>query len=920
MWPVETKEGSVVLSIGTGSVPPPTQAHAPGIRRYLLAFLSVLTAIPVLWLGQSYATHTADSDRRGHDQALTSLASGVARQLDMMLESRCRDLEVLAGGLQVLGELDGPRVQAMMSEHLDRSRYFTGTYVADAAGNSLVRAPSRNPDGSPAQPGNYRDRDYYQELVRTQRTSISRVQLGRVTHAVNIQIATPVFSTDRKLVGYVEGSVELDTFGTLVRNAAAQLGGSRVVVLDSSSRVVADSSASDHAGIERLSSAPVFARQPSRPLLTSEPDEHGEVMRAALEPGGSLLPRWRVVAAESQQRIDENARRTRDQTWVTAAALWLVVFLLAVAVTDRFGRRLAELAATVSAIGRGDFERRARPSGRWEPREFAVLNTQIGAMAERLSHQRRELEVAVRDRTAELAEVNERLTILVDALERADDGIEITGPDARFIYVNPAYQRITGYSAAELVGKKPAMLRSTAHDASFYDAIWQRVSSGQVYSGVLVGRRKDGTHFDQELTVWPIVERSGAITHFVGLRRDVTERRRTEHALRVSERMASVGTLAAGVAHEINNPLTYVLLNLNYLRDQVVEARHGGRANGERMELAVDRALEGAERVSAIVKDLRTLSRPDDRSIKPLQPCALVASALRMVGNDIRHKATLVEDIQPVPYVLGNEAQLSQVFLNLLVNALQSLEDDVARPAEIGVRIGTDELGRVVVEVTDTGCGIPREHLHRIFDPFFTTKPVGLGTGIGLALCHSTVKAMNGEILVESTVGAGSRFRVILPSLPDDMAFTPSEPISTQTARRTVPPQRVLVMDDDRAVGEALLQGLGQHDVTVVGSAEAGLEAVKAGTFNLILCDVMMPVMTGIDFYQRLSEVDPAQLDRVVFITGGVLTDSARSFLDRHAVSCLEKPVSIEQLEAVVARFADDSKSAREAPRAERLA
>jgi PAS domain S-box-containing protein len=908
------------VSQGPGSIPLPVQGRAPGIRRYLLAFLSILTAIPVLWLGQSYASHTADSDRRGHDQALTSLARGVARQLDMMLESRRRDLEVTAGSLEVLGELDGPRVQALLGEHLARSRYFTGTYVADAAGNSLVRAPSRNPDGSLAQPGNYRDRDYYQELVRTHRTSISRVQLGRVTRSVNIQIATPIFSADRRLIGYVEGSVELDTFEALVRSAAAELGGSRVVVLDSTSRVVADSSTSGHSGPERLSSAPVFSRAPTEPLLTSERDEHGEVMRAALEPGGSLLPRWRVVAAESQQRIDENARRTRAQTWATAAALWLVVFLLAVAVTDRFGRRLAELASTVSAIGRGDFERRAKPSGRWEPREFAVLNTQIGAMAERLAHQRRELEIAVRDRTAELAQVNDRLTILVDALERADDGIEITGPDARFIYVNPAYQRITGYSAAELVGKTPAMLRSAAHDAGFYDAIWQRVSAGQVYSGVLVGRRKDGTHFDQELTVWPIVERSGAITHFVGLRRDVTERRRTEHALRVSERMASVGTLAAGVAHEINNPLTYVLLNLNYLRDQVVEAQHGVRGNAERMELAVDRALEGAERVSAIVKDLRTLSRPDDRSIKPVDPCALLASALRMVGNDIRHKASLIEDIRPVPYVLGNEAQLSQVFLNLLVNALQSLEDAPARPAEIGVRTGTDERGRVVVEVTDTGCGIPHEHLHRIFDPFFTTKPVGLGTGIGLALCHSTVKALNGDILVDSTVGAGSRFRVVLPSLPDEVAFAPSEPISTKTARRTIAPQRVLVMDDDRAVGEALRQGLGHHDVTVVGSAEAGLDAIKAQNFDLILCDVMMPVLTGIDFYQRLAQADPEQLDRVVFITGGVLTDSARSFLDRHAVSCLEKPVSIEQLEAVVTRFADASKTAHEPPRAERLA
>jgi PAS domain S-box-containing protein len=891
------------LSPGTGSIPPAaTAAFAPGIRRYLLAFLSVLTAIPVLWLGNSYATRTADSDRRGHDQALTALSRSVARQLDMMLESRSRDLEVLAGSVEILGELEGPRVEALLTQHLERSRYYTGTYVADAAGNSLVRSPSRYPDGTLAAQESYRDRDYYRDLVRTQRTAISKVQWGRVTHKVNIQIASPVFGADRALAGYVEGSVELDSFGALVRSAATQLDGCRVVVLDAASTVVADSSPTTLAGTDELSGAPVFALFTSRPQLTSARDERGEVMRAALEPMGSLLPNWRVVAAESQRRIDENARRARNQTWATAAGLWLVVFLAAVAVTDRFGRRLAELAATVSAIGRGDFGRRANPPRRWEPREFAVLHTQIGAMAERLAHQRRELELAVAERTAELAEVNGRLTILVDALERADDGIEITGPDARFIYVNPAFERITGYRAAELIGQMPAMLRSDAHDAPFYEAIWQRVSSGQVYSGELVGRRKDGTLFDQELTVWPIVARSGATTHFVGLRRDVTERRRTERALRVSERMASVGTLAAGVAHEINNPLTYVMLNLNYLRDEIVEAQLGSSAKVERIRLAADRALEGAERVSAIVKDLRMLSRPDDRSIKPLDPCAVLASALRMVGNDIRHRAQLVEDIRPVPAVLGNAAQLSQVFMNLLVNALQSLEEASLRPAEIRVRTGTDERGRVVVEIADTGSGIAPEHLHRIFDPFFTTKPVGLGTGIGLALCHSTVKAMNGEILVESGLGVGSRFRVLLPSAGELREVT--SPPSSETVRRTVARQRVLVMDDDRAVGEALRQALAQHDVTVVTSAEAGLEAVKAGAFSVILCDVMMPGMTGIDFYEALASVEPSQLDRVVFITGGVLTERARHFFDGHTVPCLEKPVSVEQLDVVVARLA----------------
>jgi PAS domain S-box-containing protein len=874
------------------------------VRVYLLAVLSVFTAIPVLWLGSTYATRTAESDRRAHDQALVNLAQSVARQLDTMLEGRCRDLEVLAGSIEVLGELQGPRTQALLTRHWERSNYYTGSYIADAAGNSLLRAPASAFDASAGHEGSYADRDYYLELVRTKRTVISKVQRGRFLHSVNIQIATPIFDAHRDLLGYAEGSVELEQFAAMVQNSAALLAGSRVVVLDGASSVVADSASKRHVGSAKASSAPIFDLKTARPLRTSALDERGELMRAAFEPGGASLPAWRVVAMRSQRGIDENARRTRNEAWLTAGALWLLVFLVGAVVAGRFGRRLADLADTVSAIGEGDFKRRAEPVRRWEPREFGVLITQVAAMAGRLSRHTRELETVVHDRTVKLAEVNERLTFLVNALERADDGIEITGPDARFIYVNPAFQRITGYHAGELIGRTPALLRSSAHDTAFYEAIWQRVSSGQVYSGTLIGRRKDGELFDQELTVWPIVDQSGAIMHYVGLRRDVTARLRTERALRVSERMASVGTLAAGVAHEINNPLTYVLLNLTYLRDQLVQGRHGAKPKAERLELAVDRALEGAERVSSIVKDLRTLSRPDDSSIKPVDPRALLDSALRMVGNDIRHRARLIEDFRPVPRVMANEAQLSQVFLNLLVNAVQALDGITTRPAEITVTTGTDERGFAFVGVGDTGCGIPAEHLHRIFDPFFTTKPVGLGTGLGLAVCHSTVKAMQGEIQVESVVGAGSHFRVVLPPARDAALELPRA-VSRESVRRTLSAQRVLVMDDDLAVGEALRQALSTHDVTVVGSARAGLDAVKGGAFAAIFCDVMMPVMTGIQFYEELSGLAPAQLGRVVFMTGGVLTDSARTFLEKRGVPCIEKPISIDQLETALGKLVD---------------
>jgi PAS domain S-box-containing protein len=793
--------------------------RAPGIQRYLVALLGVLTAVPVLLLGHGHATRVAESDRRRHDESLVALAEAVTGQLGTMIESRCRDLEVLAGNVEALGELRGPRVDALLERHRQRSRYYSDTRIGDA-------------DGAP-------------------RTTISGVHRGKSADTVNVQIAAPIVAPNRGLSGYVVGSLELGSFAELVRRTAVRVPGSRVVVLDAGSRVVADSTSERNGGTDRLAAAPLFRSAAPRGLA-SEPDEHGVPMRAAVEPAGALLAGWRVVAAESQQSIDDNARRLRNETWAAAAVVWLLVFLVGGAVVSRFGRRLSELEAVAN------------------------------------------------ERATELASVNARLTLLVNALERADDGIEITDPNARFIYVNPAFERITGYSMGEVVGKTPALLRSGTYDVELYEEIWRRINSGKVYSGAFAGRRKDGTLFDQELAVWPIHGDDGKITQFVGLRRDITARRRTEQALRVSERMASLGTLAAGVAHEINNPLTYVLLNLRFLREHLEELGRDAGGRRERVRLAVDRALEGSERVNAIVKDLRMLSRPNDRSTTALDPRVLLESALRMVGNDLRHRGRLVRHFEPVPEVLANEAQLGQVFLNLLVNAVQALEGRPVAESEIVVRTATDDAGRAVIEIGDTGNGIPPEHLQRIFDPFFTTKPVGLGTGIGLSLCHGTVKALNGEIQVESEIGKGSLFRVLLPAAPSD-TFTRAEEAPTASKRRPPQPQKVLVMDDDRAVAEALRQALADHDVTLVSCAEAGLAAVRSARFDTVLCDIMMPGMTGIDFYERL---DAGERKKVVFITGGVLTEAARRFLDEAQAPCLEKPVSVEELERALKRTA----------------
>jgi len=865
---------------------------ALGIKTYVFVLLSVLTAIPVLWLGSQHAARVGENDLHQYDQALSTIARSVARQFDQMLETRCRDLELLASGVEVLGGPEAPGARELLVRHWLRSGYYTGTYLGDVDGNALYRVTEQNPDGTLEQAANYADRDYFRSLRRTEQTTVSMVQMGKVLGTLNVQIAAPIFDHAHRLVGYSEGSVSLDAFSELVRRVATEVPGSRVIVLDSGARVVADSNANGSEQLTDLSAVPLFRDFGSQAAVRTALDEHGAEMRAALQPVGPLLAGWRVVAAKSQAAIAGQSNLTRNQTWATALVAWLLVVALSGAVAIWFGRRISDLADTVSAIGKGDFSRRATAARHWEPQELRVLIEEVGATADKLSKHTGSLETMVQERTQALAQVNERLLTLIDALERAGDGIEITDPQARFIYVNPAWEKLTGYSRSEVFGRTPALLRSGAKPEAFYDAIWQKIVRGEVYYGGFAGKRKDGTLFEQELTVWPVQNRDGELVHIVGLRRDVTEKTRTEQALRISERMASVGTLAAGIAHEINNPLTYILISLRFARTEL------DRPNADRPQIgeALERAIEGAERVSAIVKELRVFSRPDDRTLKAVDPRQVLDSALRMVDNDIRHRAHLVRDFRAVPHVLGNDARLSQVFLNLLLNAVQALESCARERSEITVRTSTDDRGFAVIEISDTGVGIAPEHLNKIFDPFFTTKPVGLGTGIGLSICHGIVKSMNGVIEVESKLGRGSSFRVRLPRAPESARPAPA-PAAGSPGARSIARLRILIVDDDQRVAEAMRQTLSHHDVTLADGAESALRALENAEYDAILCDVMMPETTGIDFFVRLSESHPAQCSRVIFITGGVLSENARLQLQRNRALCLYKPVTGEELE-----------------------
>jgi signal transduction histidine kinase len=392
------------------------------------------------------------------------------------------------------------------------------------------------------------------------------------------------------------------------------------------------------------------------------------------------------------------------------------------------------------------------------------------------------------------------------------------------------------------------------------------------------------------------------------------EKRTIQEQLLISERMASMGTLAAGVAHEINNPLSVVTGNLHLLRadlDELTRRVAPGQGNPVLAEVrprlaalqeAVRDAEEASERVRSIVQDLRVFSRPEDDRREALDIHRVLESSLRMARNELRQRARVILKFGSVPLVDGNDGRLGQVFLNLIVNAAHAIPE--GRVGQNAITIATRAEGAmVVVEVSDTGSGIPPEIMPRIFDAFFTTKPIGVGTGLGLAICHRLVTAMNGRIEVESQAGAGTTFRVFLPRARSGRTQETAVPRPAPApAGRTC---SILIVEDEPALGRVLERLLAPHEVTAVTRASDALARIRAGeTFQLILCDVMMPEMTGMDFHAELAKTHRAVADKIVFMSGGAFTVSARSFLESIPNRRLDKPIDTARLRRLVEEVA----------------
>jgi signal transduction histidine kinase len=385
--------------------------------------------------------------------------------------------------------------------------------------------------------------------------------------------------------------------------------------------------------------------------------------------------------------------------------------------------------------------------------------------------------------------------------------------------------------------------------------------------------------------------------------RDVTlraERKKLQDQLLISDRMASMGTLAAGVAHEINNPLACVMANLE-LAQRALASRAEDPGTGELADVREELrdAREAVDRIRNIVRDLKVFSRSPDDERGPVDLRRVLESTVRMAWNELRYRARVVESYGDTPPVQANEARLGQVFLNLIVNAAQAMPEGHVEEHTLRITTGVDGDGRVAIEIADTGAGMPPEVMARLFTPFFTTKPVGVGTGLGLSICQRIVTGLGGTIDVKSEVGRGTSFRIVLPAAHGEVEEPPPPAVVAPVGRRG----RVLVVDDEPMILRAVHRILSvDHDVLIVDHAAEALDRINAGErFDVILCDLMMPRITGMELHARIFAADPAQADRMVFLTGGAFTAEARGFLDAVVNLRIEKPFDPARLRELVA-------------------
>ncbi|MGB6410796.1 MAG: PAS domain S-box protein [Candidatus Deferrimicrobiaceae bacterium] len=501
----------------------------------------------------------------------------------------------------------------------------------------------------------------------------------------------------------------------------------------------------------------------------------------------------------------------------------------------------------------------------------------------------------------------ETLLRLATAVEQSAEIIMITDAAGAIEFVNPAFERITGYRRDEVLGKNPRIMKSGMQDHSFYEELWKTLTRGDVWSGVFQNLRKDGTLYEEEAVISPVRDAGGEVINYVAVKRDVTNERRVEEQLRQAQKMEAVGRLAGGIAHDFNNLLTAIT---GYTDLLLMDLPEGELAHREVLEIR-----KAGDRAASLTRQLLAFSRRQVLQPKVLDLNQVVTDMekllRRLIGENIELVTSLADDLG---HVRADPGQIEQVIVNLAVNARDAMPNGGRLILETS-KMEIDESyaslhdpvlpgSYVILAVTDTGVGMDKPTLARLFEPFFTTKEVGKGTGLGLATVYGIVKQSGGYIWAYSEVGRGTKFKVLLPGEEEVAELAEKEVAYLYPSGGE---ETVLVVEDEKLVRDLVREILSQHGYKVL-EASRGTEALEVsgrhkGPIHLLVSDVVMPGMTGPELARRLTALRPEM--GVLFMSG--YTDDAilHHGVLEHGAEFLQKPFKASALGAKVRKVLD---------------
>jgi two-component system cell cycle sensor histidine kinase/response regulator CckA len=480
------------------------------------------------------------------------------------------------------------------------------------------------------------------------------------------------------------------------------------------------------------------------------------------------------------------------------------------------------------------------------------------------------------------------------AVEHSADTVMVTDVHGIIEYVNPAFERLTGYLHEEIRGQTPRILKSGEQSAELYHEMWRTILAGDVYRGILVNRKKSGEIYYVEENICPVRDGAGIITHFISNGRDLTERMRLEAQLVQSQKMDAIGNLAGGVAHDFNNLLTIITSYAELALDSV--------PRDSPLESKIQEILLAARRAAELTRQLLAFSRKQTQALRVAdlnQVIALIAKTLpRLIGEDIQFTFTPGDGMRPVRV---DPLQIEQILMNLASNA----GDAMPQGGDLRIETSNVQLddeyviprGRyALITVTDNGTGIPTAHLPHIFEPFYTTKPLGEGTGLGLATVYGIVKQNRGYIWAYSEPGMGTIFKIYLPCVAARDHPGELEPVKPEAMTRGT--ETILLVEDEQAVRRATAEFLGLQGYTVL-QAKDGVDALALArdhhaTIHLVVSDVVMPNMSGGQLAKELLQVRPDT--KLLFVSGY----AGKTVLDHNVVDIetnfLQKPYTLKEL------------------------